>query len=519
MDQSNVMKENFVKEIQSKYTFKGESLTLGKGMFEKEVQPEANVALPLKMFNRHGLIAGATGTGKTKTLQVIVEGLSNAGVPSLVMDIKGDLSGLAEPGDQNNRHISERHQKLQIPYEATGFPVELLTLSDEKGVRLRATVSEFGPVLFSKILDLNDTQSDIMAIVFKYCDDKGLPLVDLKDVRKVLQYVSEDPSGKAELKRDYGSIATASLSAILRSIVALEQQGADQFFGELSFDPEDLLEKRGGKGVVNILRVTDIQDKPNLFSTFMLGLLAEIYNTFPEQGDSDRPKLVLFIDEAHLIFREASKALLQQIETVVKLIRSKGIGIFFITQVPGDVPEEILSQLGTKVQHALRGFTAKDKKEIDKAVENYPISEFYDASRVIQELGIGEAFITGLNEKGIPTPLVHTYLRAPQSRMDVLTEKEIDKIVSRSELVDIYGREVDKETAYELLLQKMERVEAIDTAEPRVSGRTQDDNEPSMLETLMTSSAGKQLQRTIVREGTKLLFSMLGASGGSRRKN
>jgi len=299
--------------------------------------------------------------------------------------------------------------------------------------------------------------------------------------------------------------------------VALEQQGADKFFGELSFDPEDLLEKRGGKGVINILRVTDIQDKPNLFSTFMLGLLAEIYNTFPEQGDSDRPKLVLFIDEAHLIFREASKALLQQIETVVKLIRSKGIGIFFITQVPGDVPEEVLGQLGTKVQHALRGFTAKDKKEIDKAVENYPISEYYDASRVIQELGIGEAFITGLNEKGIPTPLVHTYLRAPQSRMDVLTESEIDKIVNRSELVDIYGREMDKETAYEILLEKMERVSGVEPS-TREAHQPASSNEPSMLETLMTSSAGRQLQRTLVREGTKLLFSMLGASGRSRKR-
>ena len=506
------MKDKFIQEITEKYAFKGDALILGKGMLDKKIIPEATIGVPLKMFNRHGLIAGATGTGKTKSLQIIVEGLSLAGVPTLVMDIKGDLSGIAAEGDQTNSKIHERHELLQIPYQAEKFPVEFLTLSDEKGVRLRATVTEFGPVLFSKILGLNDTQSDIVSIIFKYCSDKGLPLVDLKDMRKVLQYVSENPEGKEELKRNYGAIAPSSLGTILRSIVSLEQQGAERFFGEMSFDPQDLLHKRGGKGVVNILRVTDIQDKPNLFSTFMLGLLSEIYNTFPEQGDSDQPKLVIFIDEAHLIFKEASKALLNQIETVVKLIRSKGVGLFFITQVPGDVPEAVLSQLGLKVQHALRGFTAKDKKEIEKAVQNYPTTSYYQPAELIQELGIGEVFLTALNEKGIPTPLVHTCMVAPKSRMNVLTPEEIERINSKSELVDIYSREMDKETAYEILMKKMEYAPP-----PEVKSSGRQPKETSVFETIMTSSAGRQVQRTLANQLVYFLLSLLGLRGSRGR--
>src|SRR5690606_7928268 len=278
-------------------------------------------------------------------------------------------------------------------------------------------------------------------------DDKGLPLVDLADMRKVLQYVSDTDEGKKELTSNYGSISPASLGTILRKIVALEQQGATRFFGELSFDVNDLMRTKDGKGVVSIIRLTDVQNKPNLFSTFMLSLLAEIYETLPEAGDLDKPKLVIFIDEAHLIFNEASKALLDQIETMVKLIRSKSVGIYFCTQVPGDVPDAVLSQLGLKIQHALRGFTAKDRKQIQKAVENYPISTFYKADEVITQLGIGEAFITALNEKGIPTPLAHTYMRAPLSRMDVLSDQEIQSIVNESPLVSKYAEDLDKETA------------------------------------------------------------------------
>ncbi len=499
-------KAKFIEELSTKYTPKGEFITLGKGMLDGEVITDVNVTIPLKTINRHGLIAGATGTGKTKTLQVFAEQLSHQGIPSLVLDIKGDFSGIAEAGVQN-AIISERYAKTQLPYQPQAFPVELMSISGEKGVKLRATVTEFGPLLLSKILDLNDTQQSIMSIVFKYCDDKGLPLIDLDDLKKVLQYVTDNPQGKADLSNNYGSISPASLGAILRSIVALEQQGAASFFGETSFDVEDLLQTRDGKGVVNILRVANIQSKPQLFSTFMLSLFAEIYMTFPEEGDSGKPKLVLFIDEAHLIFQEASKTLLSQIETMVKLIRSKGVGIYFITQIPGDVPENVLSQLGLKIQHALRGFTAKDRKEISKAVENYPITEYYKANDLIQNLGIGEAFITALDEKGIPTPLVHTYLISPESRMDILTEGEVYDLTAKSALVAKYEQTINKDSAYEMLTSRMEQ--AVQTAAPTQKSKPIKE-EPGMFETVMKSSAGRTFTNTLMREGARAILGMFG---------
>ena len=503
-------KSKFIEELNSRYQPKGEYIVLGKGMLDGEVITEVDVTVPLKTVNRHGLIAGATGTGKTKTLQVFVEQISHKGIPTLVMDIKGDLSGIAVEGEQNDK-INERYAKTQLPYQPQSFPVELMTISAEKGLKLRATVTEFGPVLLSKILGLNETQSSIMSIVFKYADDKALPLIDLDDLKKVLQYVTDNADGKKELADNYGSISPASLGAILRSIVAMEQQGATNFFGEPSFDVEDLLQTRGGKGVVNVLRVADIQNQPQLFSTFMLSLFAEIYMTFPEEGDSGKPKLVLFIDEAHLIFNEASKALLSQIETMVKLIRSKGVGIYFITQIPGDVPENVLSQLGLKIQHALRGFTAKDRKEIDKAVENYPITEYYDAANLIQNLGIGEAFVTALDEKGIPTPLVHTYLISPESRMDVLTSEEIDDLVNSSDLVKKYKNEVDKESAYEILAKRMEQAAEVEkeVAQEKSTAR-QPKEEPGMFEQVMKSRAGRTFTTTLAREGAKFVLGMFG---------
>ena len=501
-------REKFIQELNAKYSPKGEFITLGKGMLNGEVVREVDVNIPLKTINRHGLIAGATGTGKTKTLQVFVEQLSHAGVPSLVLDIKGDFSGIAMAGSRNTI-IDERYSKTGLTYEPQGFPVELMSISGEAGVKLRATVTEFGPVLLSKILELNDTQSSIMSIIFKYCDDKGLPLIDLEDLKKVLQYVTSDKNGKEELLNGYGSIASSSLGAILRAIVALEQQGGANFFGEPSFDVEDLLKTRNGKGVINILRVANIQTKPQLFSTFMLSLFAEIYLTFPEEGDSGKPKLALFIDEAHLIFNEASKALLSQIETMVKLIRSKGVGIYFITQIPGDVPENVLAQLGLKIQHALRGFTAKDRKEISKAVENYPITEFYNASNLIQNLGIGEAFTTALDEKGIPTPLVHAYLISPESRMDVLTETEVLQLTQNSSLVKKYEVAINKESAYELLSERMENQTA-SPAEKTKTNSPKTKEEPSIFEQIMKSSAGKTFTNTLMREGAKVIFGMLG---------
>src|SRR4249919_3565044 len=447
-------KTKFSEAIKAGYSFKEESYKIGCGVLDGEVISEAAVFLPLKTMNRHGLIAGATVTGKTKTLQVLSEILSDASVPVVMMDIKGDLSGIAASGLMNDK-ITERVQKLNIEFKPTAYPTELLTLSNQKGTRLRATVSEFGPVLLSKILGLNDTQGGFVSMIFKYCDDNKLALLDLKDFIKVLQYVSDE--GKTELEKTYGKISTTSTGTILRKVIELQQQGADIFFGETSFDVDDLMRiSDDGRGMISVVRVTDLQDRPKLFSTFMLQLLAELYATCPEEGDLDKPKLVMFIDEAHLIFQEASEALLQQIETIIKLIRSKGIGIFFCTQNPMDVPASVLAQLGLKVQHALRAFTAADRKTIKQTAENYPETKFYKTEDLITQLGIGEAMVTMLDEKGMPTPLVHTLLCPPRSRMDILTPSEIDGLVKKSALANKYNQVVDNKSAYEMLTEKLE---------------------------------------------------------------
>ncbi len=460
----------FFNYINEGYTTKGEFITLGAGMLEEETVTNALVNIPLKTLNRHGLIAGATGTGKTKTLQVLAENMSEKGIPVLLMDVKGDLSGLAQPS-LGHAKIDERHEKIGIPFNAQKFPIEILSISEQNGVRLRATVSEFGPVLLSRILDLTETQSGIVAIIFKYCDDNQLPLLDLKDFKKILQYVTNE--GKEEIQAEYGRISTASTGAILRKVVEIEQQGGDLFFGEKSFEVDDLTRiDENGRGVISVLRLTDIQDRPKLFSTFMLQLLAEVYETFPEQGDSGRPELIIFIDEAHLVFDEASKALLSQIESIVKLIRSKGIGLYFVTQNPKDVPEDVLAQLGMKIQHALRAFTAKDRKAIKLAAENYPDSEYYDTKEVLTQLGIGEALVSVLNEKGIPTPLARTLLRAPMSRMDVLTEKEIKQVLDNSNLIPKYNDTIDRESAYEILNDKIEKINKAEQQEEKKEATT-----------------------------------------------
>ncbi|MDA6072280.1 DUF853 domain-containing protein [Flavobacterium sp. AC] len=446
-------KDNFIQDMNNGYLSKGDNIILGGAILDGEQIAEVHVKIPLKTLNRHGLIAGATGTGKTKTIQVFSEQLSNAGIPVLMMDIKGDFSGIAKEGKEE-AFITERQAKINIPYNVASFPVELMSLSKQNGVRLRATVSEFGPVLFSRILDLNDTQAGVVSVIFKYCDDNQMPLLDLKDIKKVINYITEE--GKEEISASYGKISTATTGTILRKIIELEQQGGDIFFGELSFEIDDLMRiDENGKGYVNIIRLTDIQDKPKLFSTFMLSLLAEIYQKMPEKGDVSQPELVIFIDEAHLIFNEASKALLAQIETIVKLIRSKGVGIYFVTQNPMDVPSGVLAQLGLKIQHALRAFTANDRQAIKKTADNYPTSQYYKTDELLTNLGIGEALVTALNEKGIPTPLVATMMRAPMSRMDVLTSDEIEAINSKSKLVKKYIDEVDRESAYEILNKKI----------------------------------------------------------------
>lgn len=461
----------FKTDIETGYTTKGEALEIGAAMLNGETLTNTLVRIPLKTMNRHGLIAGATGTGKTKSLQVMAEQLSAKGVPVLLMDLKGDLSGLAVAGAPHPK-IDERMQAIGLEYTPQGFPVEVLSLSEQQGVRLRATVSEFGPVLLSRILDLTDTQQGIMAVIFKYCDDNELPLLDLKDLKKMLQFATGE--GKEEFTEAYGRVSTASTGAILRKIIELEQQGADLFFGERSFDTDDLMRVNDeGYGFINIIRLTDIQDRPKLFSTFMLSLLAEIYSTFPERGDSDRPELVVFIDEAHLIFDQASEALLEQINSIVKLIRSKGVGIYFITQTPTDVPEEVLSQLGLKIQHALRAFTAKDRRAIKLTAENYPITDYYNTAEVLTGLGIGEALVTALDEKGRPTPLAATLMRAPMSRMDILTEEELSALTAASKLVPKYNEVTDRESAYEILNEKIKRAQEEEMQEKARSQRKQ----------------------------------------------
>lgn len=516
--------EQFLQTINEGYTFKGDSIDLGGAMLDGQTVPGAMVKLPLKTLNRHGLIAGATGGGKTKTLQIIAEHLSENGIPSLLMDIKGDLSGIAMPGADNPK-IQDRHSKIGIPFTPSGSPVEFLSLSHEKGARLRATVTEFGPVLFSRILGLNDTQSSIVSVVFKYCDDNKLPLLDLQDMRSVLQYLTNE--GKAEIEKLYGRVSTDSVGTIMRKIVELEQQQADLFFGELSFEVDDLLRLDDkGRGIISIVRLTDIQDRPKLFSTFMLQMLAEIYSTFPESGDVEKPKLVIFIDEAHLVFDEASSALLDQIEAIVRLIRSKGVGVFFVTQNPADIPDAVLGQLGLKVQHALRAFTAKDRKAIKLAAENYPISDFYNVEDIITQLGIGEALVTALNEKGIPTPLAHVMLRAPQSRMDILTDTEIDNIIARSSLVRKYNQVVNRESANEILTEKIQEAFSEDKQEQlkqqkekAVSTRSKK-QEKSTFEEIIDSPTTRQIGRTIARELTRGLLGVLGVGGTtSRRKS
>jgi len=511
-------KESFIDAIKNGYTCKGETIKIGSAILDGVVIPEAEIFLPLKTMNRHGLVAGATGTGKTKSFQMIAEGLSDASVPVLLMDIKGDLSGIGAAGTTNDK-ISERYQTLKMEYKPASFPVDLLTLTQQKGVHLRATVSEFGPVLLTKILGLNDTQGGVVAMIFKYCDDNKLPLLDLKDFIKVLQYVGNE--GKNELQATYGNISTTSTGTILRKVIELQQQGADTFFGEKSFEVEDLMRiSDDGRGMISVLRVTDLQDKPKLFSTFMLQMLAELYAVCPEEGDLDKPKLIIFIDEAHLIFQEASKALLEEIETIIKLIRSKGIGIYFCTQNPMDVPAGVLGQLGLKIQHALRAFTAADRTVIKQTAQNYPETTFYKTEDLITQLGIGEALVTLLNEKGIPTPLAQVMMLTPRSRMDVLTDNEISDIVNDSKLVAKYNQVIDSNSAYEMLTAKLQEAASTNstttTSSVTIAQKTVKPEE-STLEKVVNNTIVKSMMRTA---GTTIVRSLLGSLGlGGRSRS
>jgi uncharacterized protein len=512
-------KEKFVEVISQSYTFKGESILMGSAVFEKDLDTSVHIKLPLKTMNRHGLISGATGTGKTKTLQVVVENLSDASVPVLVMDIKGDLSGLGAPG-ASNQVIESRANTIGMDWSGKAFPIEFLSISEAPGAKLRATVSEYGPILLAKILDLNDNQGGILSMIFKYCDDRRLPLLDLKDLKSVLNYIQNE--GKQEFNSEYGFAHTTSVGLIMRNIIQLEQQGANDIFGEPSFDVLDLMQlSSSGEGIVNVIRLTDMQSKPHLFSTFMLCLLAEIFEKLPELGDPEKPKLVIFIDEAHLIFKNASKNLLDQLEMTIKLIRSKGVGIFFITQSPNDIPASILGQLGTKIQHALRAFTAKDRKAIKLAAENYPYSAFYDVDELITQLGTGEAFISTLDEKGRPTELAHTLIRPPFSRMDVLTGNEIKQIEGESQLIKKYNIEYDRESAFEILTERLEDKAVRETYRsepPETPSRRTSTRRPVKTTSTLERVLKSQVTRTIAREVTRGLLGVLGLRGTTRRR-
>ena len=426
------------------------TLTLGAVLHEGQHHPEPLVTIPISMMNRHGLIAGATGTGKTRTLQLVAEQLSAAGVPVFVADIKGDLSGLGAPGASNDR-ITSRATETGYDWRPTAFPVEFLSLTGKQGAQLRATVSSFGPILLAKVLGLNSTQTSVLALVFKYCDDKGLLLLDFPDLRAVLQYLTGE--GADELK-DYGGMSKATVGVLLREMIELEQQGAEEFFGEPEFDLDDLIQvERDGRGLISVLELSDVQDKPALFSTFMLWMLATLYNELPEVGDIDKPKLAFFFDEAHLLFDNASKDLLEQIQQVVRLIRSKGVGVYFITQSPKDIPEEVLGQLGHRVQHALRAFTPDDDKALRAAARTFPKTKFYDVEETLTTLGIGEALITVLSPKGVPSPPFATRLIPPASLMSPIAD--LQQRVASSMQVKKYAADVDRESAREMLAARV----------------------------------------------------------------
>jgi len=442
------MDEKIIGAARAAFPANPNAVTLGAIVHGAEAHAEPIVRLPLAMMNRHGLIAGATGTGKTKTLQLITEQLSAGGVPVFVADVKGDVAGLTVPGEPSPR-VTQRATETGYQWSPAAFPAEFLSLTGKLGAQLRATVSSFGPLMLSKVLGLNETQTSVLTMVFKYADDRGLLLLDFSDLRAVLQYLSAD--GAAELK-DYGGMSKQTVGVLLREMIELESQGAGAFFGEPEFDLNDLLRvSSDGKGVISILELQDVQDKPALFSTFMMWMLARLYLTLPEAGDLAKPKLVFFFDEAHLLFSDSSKAFREQVEQVVRLVRSKGVGVYFVTQSPKDVPADILAQLGNRVQHALRAFTPDDETALRAAARTFPKTSFYDVEETLTTMGIGEALVTVLNDKGAPTPPFAVRMIPPRSRMGALVGGELNERLVKSEQVREYAQPVDRESAREML--------------------------------------------------------------------
>ena len=514
--------ETPAQQIAAGYATTGQALELGSVLVGGEVDPTAQVRIPLAMMNRHGLIAGATGTGKTKTLQVIAEQLSAAGVPVVMADFKGDLSGLSRPGKPGEK-IDERARDTGDQWAGTAFPVAFLSLgTGGLGVPVRATISAFGPILLSKVLDLTQTQESSLGLIFHYADQQGLPLLDLKDLRSLITFLTNTDEGKAELKT-LGAVSSRTAGVILRALINLEAEGGDTFFGEPELKPEDLLRTDpAGRGIITLFEVGDQASRPVMFTTFLMWVLADLFSYLPEVGDVDKPKLAFFFDEAHLLFKGASKAFLDQVEQTVKLIRSKGVGVFFCTQLPTDVPNAVLSQLGARVQHGLRAFTPDDQQALSKTVRTYPKTEFYDLAADLTALGIGEAVVTVLSERGAPTPVAWTRLRAPRSLMDTIGKEQITAAAKASPLFAEYGETKDRESAYELLAAKMEPPPAAVDAEPMdlppitigvevpPMPAPVRKAEPSMLEKMLDNPAFKSALRSagtvIGREVTRSIF-------------
>lgn len=518
------------------YTFDEPSIQLGVLVEDDTPRPDAQVRIPLSMLNRHGLVAGATGTGKTKTLQLMAEQISAAGVPVFAADIKGDLSGIASPGQPSDKLLA-RTAKLGQDWVPQGCPTEFFSLGGQGiGVPLRATMSSFGPTLLSKVLGLNDVQESSLGLVFHYADTAGLPLLDLKDLRAVLTHLTSD-EGKGELK-SIGGLSAATVGVILRSLITFSDQGAEAFFGEPEFDTADLLRVTGdGRGVVSLLELPNLQDRPAVFSTFLMWLLADLFHDLPEVGDVEKPKLVFFFDEAHLLFADASKAFLTAIAQTVRLIRSKGVGIFFVTQTPKDVPDDVLAQLGSRVQHQLRAHTPNDAKALKQTVATFPRSG-YDLAEVLQQLGIGEAVVTVMDPDGAPTPVAWTRMIAPQSLMAPTPEEVLRPGVAMSALMAKYGQALDRDSAQEMLARKLEQGAATAAAEqqradeaeraaraakeqekeqprerpapraPRASSR----QEKGMVEQITGSTVFRQFARSAGREIVRGLF------GAARRR-
>ncbi|HEY6116359.1 MAG TPA: helicase HerA-like domain-containing protein [Candidatus Dormibacteraeota bacterium] len=453
------MKDDFVKQMREGYALSEPALVVGSALLGDEPLNDPRVEVALSVLNRHGLVAGATGTGKTKTLQVLAGQLSDVGTPVFVADIKGDLTGLSAPGDASNPKVVERCRQMAWTFKPAAHPVEFLSLSGKLGAQVRATVHSFGPVLLGKVMELNETQTSILSLVFKYCDDNQLPLLDLADLRTTLQYLSSD-DGKPILAQ-YGGMSPASVGVLLRSLVTLEQQGAGAFFGEPEFDVNDLIRKTPeGKGVISVLELSDVIDRPRLFSTFMLWLLAQLWHGLPEIGDPPQPKLCFFFDEAHLLFSDASKALLDAIEQTVRLIRSKGVGVYFVTQLPADVPNAVLAQLGNRVQHALRAFTPEDADALHKAARTFPTTEFYDVEKMLTSLGTGEAAVTVLSPKGVPTPLAATRLIPPDSMMAAIDPATLQRLVAAGALYPKYATAIDRASAHEIITARIQAAAA-----------------------------------------------------------